>query len=105
MIINSNELIEEFFSEVKEQYPNITLEELQSICSSPWLFLRDEMNSGRLTKVKFKYLGTFQVYPKRVAYILSLLDKRLEEKKITQKHYDTTKKIYEEFLKNNKKND
>ncbi len=101
MLISSEALIKEFHSTIKQEFPDITIEELTLICYSPWKFLKEEMGSGKMTKVRLKYLGTFQVYPKRVAYILSQLDERLRNGKITKKYYDTIKKILEEYLKNN----
>lgn len=101
MILNNDVLLKEFHSEIQQEFPNITLEELTLICYSPWKFLKEEIGSGRMTKVRMKYLGTFQVYPKRVNYILSQLSGRLEDGKITKRHHDYIKEKLETYMKNN----
>jgi hypothetical protein len=98
MIKDNKDLLEEFYQEIKEEYPSLSLEELSLVCQSPWVFLRETMQSGKFSKVRFKYFGTFQVHEKRVSYILSQLDDRLQRGTITQKHYDNTKKVLEKWL-------
>lgn len=98
MIKDNKELLEEFYKEIKEEYPSLSLEELSLVCQSPWMFLRETMNSGKFNKVRFKYFGTFEVHKKRVSYILSQMDDRLKRETITQKHYDSVKKVLEQWL-------
>lgn len=100
MKLHNEELIEEFYNKKKEEYPNLSLEQMKDICFGPWKFLKDEMESGELPTVRLKYFGTFQVYKGRAEFMLRNLKERFEANKITEKQYFKLKKMLEKFLKN-----
>lgn len=97
--ISNQDLIEEFYDKHLSKYPELTLEEVKEICHAPWRFLKQEMESGELPKVRFKYFGTFKVYPGRAEYQLKNLKERFKFHKIGPKQYFQLKKMIEKFLK------
>lgn len=103
MKLDNQQLIEEFYNQEKDNYPDITLEQFKDICFGPWRFLKDEMESGKLPEVRFKYFGTFQVYQGRAKNMLQNLKKRFEFKKIGSEQYFKLKNILENYL-NEKEN-
>lgn len=78
MKLLSDNLLNEFYDKMKLQYPNINLEQAKEICYGTWIFLKEEMENGELAEVRFKYLGTFKVYPKRVEKMLIKLKENFE---------------------------
>lgn len=100
MKLSNTELIKEFYEQEKHNYPDVSFEQFKEICFGPWRFLKHEMESGRLPKVRFKYFGTFQVYPGRAKNMLYNLNKRFQFHKIESKQYYRLKEMLENFLKN-----
>jgi len=99
MKFHNDELIEEFYNKKREEYPNLSLEQMKDICFSPWKFLKDEMESGELPTVRLKYFGTFQVYKGRAEFMLRNLKERFEENKVTKKQYLKLTNMLKKFLK------
>ena len=62
MIIDSKKLILDFYKDHIENNYDITFEECNLICRSPWKFLKIQMSDDRLPKIRFRYFGVFQVY-------------------------------------------
>lgn len=60
-MIQPDELIGRFFETIKDKYPNITLEEVNIICRTPFIFLRDQMKKSTLPSIRFRYWGIFKV--------------------------------------------
>ena len=101
--LENDELIEEYYRDIMDKYPHVTLEQLKQICFTPWKFLKQEMESGDLTEVRFKYFGTFQVYPGRAINMLHNLNDRHKYNKIDPKQYFRLKQMLEAFI--NKQNE
>lgn len=95
-------LQEEFYQQIREDYPDLTLEQVKDICNSPWLFLKRKMESGDLPTMRLKYFGTFQVYQGRAKNMLNSLNKRFKDNTIDHKQYFKLKKMIEKFLDENK---
>lgn len=60
------ELIQEFFNRTREKYPEITIEQMNEICSAPFKMAKKEIESGELKTIRFQFFGTFLVYRKKV---------------------------------------
>lgn len=90
------DLMSEFFKEIKEEYPDLSFDQLKDILFGPWRFLREQIESGFFPEVRFEYFGVFKVYPGRVKYLLENLKERKDKGLITQEFYDK----YEELLNN-----
>ena len=67
MKIENQDLIEEFYEKVKDEFPSITIEDTKDICFTPWRFLKQQMESGELPEVRFKY---FSASPQSPLFIL-----------------------------------
>ncbi len=101
----SQELVEEYYDEIKDKYPGLTFEQLKEIVFAPWRFLKKEMESGELNEVRFKYFGTFQVYQGRAENMLINLKQRFKFHKIEPKQYYKLKEMLENFLNKKKNNE
>ena len=64
------DLVEEFYEEIKNTYPDISLNEFRIICNSPFKFIKEIINRGVLKNVRLQYFGVFEVMPSRVKYSL-----------------------------------
>ena len=98
MKLNNQDLLEEFYQEIKEDFPEVSFEQVKEICFGPWRFLKDEMESGNLSSVRLKYFGTFQVYPGRAKNMLYNLDKRFKANLIDEKQYLHYKEMIQDYL-------
>ena len=99
----SEELIAEHYKNNVSNYPGISLEQAKEICHGPWEFLKKEMQSGELSEVRFKYFGTFQVYPGRAKNMLISLKERFKMNKVNREWYFKTKKMLEKLVENHEK--
>ena len=99
MKLENREIIEEYFITIADQYPSLTLEECKEICNAPWRFLKQEVESGELPEVRFKYFGTFQVYKGRAEMMLYNLKQRFKFHKIEPKQYFKLKEMLVNHLK------
>ena len=59
-------MIKEFYEQVKEQYPQLSFEDIEIICSAPFKYLKNIFDNGSLDTVKLKRLGMFKPHPTRV---------------------------------------
>lgn len=94
----SEELITEFHKKMASQFPDIDFEQAKDICSGPWKFLKEQMENGELEEVRFKYFGTFQVYPNRAKHLLVKLKERFRFNKIDKADYFRIKTMLEKFI-------
>lgn len=96
--IESQELLEEFYSIIKEQYPDLNFEQVKEICFSPWLFVKEVMESGSLEGIRLKYFGTFQVYPGRAKAMLKRNEEKFNKGHIKEKRYLQIKEMITNYL-------
>lgn len=99
MKLLNDDLINEFYKTIGNS--DITLEQAKDICYGPWRFLKEEMESGELSEVRFKYFGTFQVYPGRAKNMLVKLKERVNS--ISTQEYLRIENILNNFLNKNEK--
>lgn len=88
MKILTKDLIKEFYKEIKEEYPDLTLEQVRDICYGPWRFLRREIETPGLETVRFKYIGTFNVYKNRARQLLQNYEYNLSKGYISESRYN-----------------
>lgn len=91
------DLVEEFYEEIKNTYPDISLNEFRIICNSPFKFTKEVINRGTLKNVRLQYFGVFEVMPSRVKYSLKTLENNYETGKITEERYNKRKEILERY--------
>lgn len=101
MKLNNADLLEEFYKEVKEKYPDISYEQIKEICFGPWRFLRQVMQYGNLESVRFMYLGKFQVRPSRARHVYKSNEKFYKEGRITEENFLKYQNQIEKFLNGN----
>lgn len=99
MKLLNDDLINEFYKTIGNS--DITLEQAKDICYGPWRFLKEEMENGKLSEVRFKYFGTFQVYPGRAKNMLVKLKERVNS--ISTQEYLRIENILNNFLNKNEK--
>lgn len=101
MIQKNRELQEEFFNlKVKEEYSDVSFEQMIDIVEFNYKLLADGMKRGELPKVRHKYLGVFQVYVRRASYLLKSNKKKYDKNEINHDEYFKYKKILEDFICN-----
>jgi hypothetical protein len=100
MKLLSENLVIEFHNNMKLKFPGITQEQAKDICYGPWKFLKQEMESGELSEVRFKYFGTFQVYPGRAKNLLVNLKERFRFNKVGKEEFFRIKTMLEKFINN-----
>ena len=91
------DLVEEFYEEIKNTYPDIPLNEFRIICNSPFKFTKEVINRGVLKNVRLQYFGVFEVMPSRVKYSLKTLENNYKTGKITEERYNKRKEILERY--------
>jgi len=85
--LKNDELMHEFYAEVSEKYPNLSLDQVKEIAYGPWRMIREEMESGQLETIRLKYFGSFQVYEGRAKRMLENLNQRMKLNKISAEDY------------------
>lgn len=91
------DLVEEFYEEIKNTYPDISLNEFRIICNSPFKFTKEVINRGTLKNVRLQYFGVFEVMPSRVKYSLKTLENNYKTGKIIEERYNKRKEILERY--------
>jgi hypothetical protein len=92
------DLIEEYYNSIKEQYPDLTLQQCNEVCSAPFIEVRKGIESGNLPTVRLKFFGTFIAYPKRVKGILKNLENLFKNHRVSPGVYFKKKEQLEKFL-------
>jgi hypothetical protein len=93
------DLVQEYFEYIKDTYPHLSLDEVNKVCSAPFLEVRKGIESGEFPTTRLKFFGTFVVYPKKVEYYLKVYEKMFKEHRITLVNYFKKKEQFEKFLK------
>lgn len=88
MAIESRDLIEEYYKQVKDKYPSISFEKFVMICKAPFMFFRKAIESPDFPLVHVKYFGKFVVWPGNAKKIIDLMGIFLRSGRITQEQYD-----------------
>lgn len=104
MKLESDKLVIEFHTKMSSRFPGISVDQAKDICYGPWRFLKQEMESGELSEVRFKYFGTFQVYPGRAINLLNNLKERFRFNKVSKDEFFRIKNMLEKFINNERKN-
>lgn len=100
MAIESKDLIEEYFQQIKTKYPWLSFEECMRICRAPFLFFRKQMESPDFPLVHVKYFGKFVVWPGNAKKIIDLMGIFLRSGRVTQEQYDERTKDLKAYIQN-----
>lgn len=69
------ELLNSFYAEVSDQYPELTKKQIEDICRSPFEFVRERMKSTVFPEIRLQNFGVFKVRVKNA-------ERRLAETKM-----------------------
>lgn len=89
-------LIKEFHKEKGEEL-GISLELCEEVCKSPFIFVKEVMNSGILKNIRFKYLGLFEVSASRVKYSKKTLEEKYAKGLVSEKRYQERIKVLSNY--------
>lgn len=101
MIYTTDRLIEDYYTKVKDKYPDIEFDRFSKICKAPFYFIRKAMEDRTFPLIQIKYLGKFLVYPGKVKAILKSLKLSKEKGTMTPEDYETNTKDLITYLKEN----
>lgn len=88
MAIENRDLIEEYFNQIKTKYSWLSLEECLTICRTPFLFFRKQMESPDFPLVHVKYFGKFVVWPGSAKKVLHLIQMMWQNGRLTEEQYN-----------------
>jgi hypothetical protein len=93
--------MDEFYAQqVEGTDGDIGRERCREVCSGPWAYLKQQMENGHLPTIRFKYFGTFVVYPKRAIMLLKKLRDRYKQQKDAPERFLKKESMIKEFLDN-----
>lgn len=98
MRLDAELLVKQYYEKVKDQYPDLDFQEFKNICYAPFKFLKQEMSSDQLPVIRFKYFGTFIVYPKRAKYLLKQAEERHRKGTLSHTEFLRIRKMINDFL-------
>ena len=87
------ELVTDYHSFLMEEYPDLTIEQVNEIVSAPFIQLKDGMKSGEFPVVRLQFFGTFLVYPKRIIALYNKLTAGFKKAEVLPEVY-FKKRIY-----------
>lgn len=93
------DLVDEYYNSIKDQYPGLTKEQCNQICSAPFIEVRKGIESGTFVNVRLQFFGTFTAYPKKLSYHLKMYTKMFKEQRISPANYFKKKEQLETALK------
>ena len=95
---DNQQMIDEYYNSIKEQFPGLSREECAACVNAPFIYARKNIESGELPIIRFIHLGTLVVYPKRAVALLAKLTTQFKELKIEAKVYFDKKAMLEKFI-------
>lgn len=97
------DLVDEYYNSIKEQYPGLTKEQCNQICSAPFIEVRKGIESGTFVNTRLQFFGTFVSYPKRLIYYLKVYSEMFKKQRITPANYFKKKQLLETAIKRKEK--
>ena len=94
---SSTSNIEQYYEQVKEQYPDITLEHFKIICTAPFKQVKRVMSSGVLRNIRLQFLGVFEVSQSRVKYSKKTLQANYDNGLISERRYTERIKVLNSY--------
>lgn len=97
-----NSDIVNYYNEVKDDYPDVTLKQFGEICNSPFSIVK-EVISNNVRDIRLQYFGAFKVSIPRINKIKKRLERAYEKKSINKEFYSKELEKYKEYeeLQNN----
>lgn len=93
MIEESDDLISEYYEQVKDKY-NISLDHFKIVCKVPFLFFQKMMAHPDLPIIKIKYFGRFLIFPSTAKGIIKAQTEKFNRGEISEQEFiDTTQSL------------
>lgn len=103
MEFKNPDLAEAFCLQNQDILKHLSLEEIKDIIWTPYLHMRNCMESENLPQIRMKYLATFKPTVRRCKDQMKRNDKKLENGYITQEEYLKMQEVLQNFIKENEK--
>lgn len=88
MIIDTERLILGYYDTIKTIYPDLSFEEVNLMCRSPFQYLKKMMQLPSLPQIRYKYFGVFLVKERRIANAERIAQHALQKGSITTAKYE-----------------
>lgn len=98
MKLEIEQLIDQFYEEVKEQFPDLSKESVKEMVYTPFKVVKTALQHDDLKVFKFQFFGTFYLPLKRAYFLLNNLEIAYEKGKVTKNIYNRLKKAYESYI-------
>lgn len=98
MKISHRKMMEDFYKEVKDDYPDLTYEEIRDIVSHPWKHVIRCFANGKLDVIRLKYFGKFEVAVARAKGGLKKAKEKYDNGLITEEKYNKIKTMIDDYL-------
>jgi|GEM_PF-3354841 hypothetical protein len=100
MRLETNDLVTGFFEKVKDEYPDLSYNDIKEIVLYPWFYLKDIMENGSFENVRLKYFGEFSVPLHRAKKLLEEAKIRFSKQWMTPKQFFKIKNNLETYIAN-----
>ena len=101
MEIKFIDLVNDFHETIKDKY-EISLEELRILLKSPFIHLREIIESDKSEDIRFKNLGVFKIHKQSVRKLLEANEYKYKMRMIPEEEYEIMKIKLEKRLKQKK---
>jgi hypothetical protein len=90
--------IKEYWDIVKDNYPNITFEQFETVCKSPPKAIKQWIKNGDLPIIHVKYLGKIMVYKGTIIHRIKDIQRKYDLGYIPEHIYTKEKQYLEDYL-------
>jgi hypothetical protein len=97
-LLTHDSAVKEYWETVKDKYPELTFEEVELICKSPFKAIREWIRDMSLPLISVKYLGKFRVFPGKIRSLIKENEGCIKHGVITQERYETRKAFLDNYL-------
>jgi len=80
-----NSVIKDFHKEIVKDYPNMTFEQVRSICLAPFGVLKREVDEDTYNPVRIMHLGLFGVSESKAMNVKKYLESRRDKEDVSEK--------------------
>lgn len=87
MIEETDDLIRQYYEQVRDKYPEIDLEHFKVICKVPFLYFKKAMASAFLPIIHIKYLGKLLIQPRTAKAVIKVWTDKLSAGTITEEEF------------------
>ena len=93
-------VIEKYYNELDPK-PDMSFEDFQDICRTPFRHLQQKLSSRVLYDIRYKYFGKFTPKPNQLVWLLHNTRERCNKGLIEQKSYNATVVMITDYISSN----